>query len=421
VDATKGKDKLVARVTSGLRDLLVLKSTGSAFENFVRDEYTTLAEVNDRIFSTAIDLSYTFGEVAVPGPTVSVSGVSGTLFRRLHVLMGVLCVFCRTRRNSSGRCRVLVLATSGKVSFFLSSSLGVMFSFEYIILTLFPIVGIAASDLARTITLDVFATDESASVQATLYKMAQRLLVENKFIQSVTYTLPNKHYIPVDMKWAGVDNLNPYVFYCSTSQVHILDLSGYYSSHAPTSFDRYVFIVGFIVTSIIAVLHHDCCIRTLIAAIFSCPSHIVAHHALKSQCRVTSHSLRDGMRREASITSWVCCIPDPPGPDSAAFRLRVHPRNPPLRSFFVHLTLLLNRMQHGLQLTMLHHRSLAEVFTPIAAPRYVRYTSCGGPTTEFTDVTMQWADLRHRLTKLSCALMESAKASGKLARSSGRV
>jgi urate oxidase len=127
---------------------------------------------------------------------------------------------------------VLVLATSGKVSFFLSSSLGVMFSFEYIILTLFPMVGIAASDLARTITLDVFATDESASVQATLYKMAQRLLVENKFIQSVTYTLPNKHYIPVDMKWAGVDNLNPYVFYCSTSQVHILDLSGYYSSHA---------------------------------------------------------------------------------------------------------------------------------------------------------------------------------------------
>jgi hypothetical protein len=90
VDATKGKDKLVARVTSGLRDLLVLKSTGSAFENFVRDEYTTLAEVDDRIFSTAIDLSYTFGEVVVPGPTVSASGVSGTLFRRLYVLMGVL-------------------------------------------------------------------------------------------------------------------------------------------------------------------------------------------------------------------------------------------------------------------------------------------------------------------------------------------
>lgn len=46
----------------------VLKSTGSAFENFVRDEYTTLAEVDDRIFSTAVDLMYTYGEVAVRLP-----------------------------------------------------------------------------------------------------------------------------------------------------------------------------------------------------------------------------------------------------------------------------------------------------------------------------------------------------------------
>jgi hypothetical protein len=48
-------------------------------------------------------------------------------------------------------------------------------------------------------------------VQATLYKMAQRLLELNGFVQSVTYTLPNKHYIPVDLKWASVDNLTPYV------------------------------------------------------------------------------------------------------------------------------------------------------------------------------------------------------------------
>jgi hypothetical protein len=48
-------------------------------------------------------------------------------------------------------------------------------------------------------------------VQATLYKMAQRLLELNGFVQSVTYTLPNKHYIPVDLKWASVDNLTPCV------------------------------------------------------------------------------------------------------------------------------------------------------------------------------------------------------------------
>jgi urate oxidase len=52
-DASSGKP--VAELRSGLKDLLVLKSTGSAFEDFVRDEFTTLPEVDDRIMSTAID------------------------------------------------------------------------------------------------------------------------------------------------------------------------------------------------------------------------------------------------------------------------------------------------------------------------------------------------------------------------------
>ena len=38
----------------------VLKSTGSRFEGFVNDEFTTLIPVHDRIFSTSIDLTYTF-------------------------------------------------------------------------------------------------------------------------------------------------------------------------------------------------------------------------------------------------------------------------------------------------------------------------------------------------------------------------
>lgn len=41
--------------------------------------------------------------------------------------------------------------------------------------------------------------------------MAERILAENKVVQTVTYTLPNKHYIPVDMRYAGIDNLTPYV------------------------------------------------------------------------------------------------------------------------------------------------------------------------------------------------------------------
>ncbi|KAF8987050.1 hypothetical protein BDQ17DRAFT_1258952, partial [Cyathus striatus] len=62
---------------------------------------------------------------------------------------------------------------------------------------------------ARDATLQIFALDESASVQATLYKMAERIIAENSGVQSVTYTLPNKHYVPVDMRYIGVDNLTP--------------------------------------------------------------------------------------------------------------------------------------------------------------------------------------------------------------------
>lgn len=49
----------------------------------------------------------------------------------------------------------------------------------------------------------------NAYSQATLYKMAQRLLTEDEHVQTVTYSLPNKHYIPVDMKYIGLDNLTP--------------------------------------------------------------------------------------------------------------------------------------------------------------------------------------------------------------------
>lgn len=42
IDGTSGKDKLSATVRSGVQDLLVLKSSGSSFENYVFDKYTTL-------------------------------------------------------------------------------------------------------------------------------------------------------------------------------------------------------------------------------------------------------------------------------------------------------------------------------------------------------------------------------------------
>jgi urate oxidase len=56
-DSTRGGSFLVR---SGIKDLLVLKSTGSAFYGFFKDEWTTLPEVKDRIFSTSVDCTCTW-------------------------------------------------------------------------------------------------------------------------------------------------------------------------------------------------------------------------------------------------------------------------------------------------------------------------------------------------------------------------
>ncbi|KAM6503997.1 uricase [Amanita muscaria] len=156
VDATNGKNRLTAQVSAGLTGLLVLKSTGSAFSGFIRDEYTTLAEVEDRILSTAVDLTYTFRPVAIPAP-----------------------------RDEA---KLVFDVPEAKKGSLWDEKVG---------------------ERVRKATLEIFAKDESASVQATLYKMGERVIAENAEVDTITYTLPNKHYVPVDMKYIGVDNTTP--------------------------------------------------------------------------------------------------------------------------------------------------------------------------------------------------------------------
>ncbi|HEY1201119.1 MAG TPA: urate oxidase, partial [Niastella sp.] len=52
-------------VTSGIADLLILKTTDSAFENYIKDQYTTLKETNDRILSTQCEVSWTYNSSKV--------------------------------------------------------------------------------------------------------------------------------------------------------------------------------------------------------------------------------------------------------------------------------------------------------------------------------------------------------------------
>ncbi len=49
-------------VRSGIRNLVILKSTGSGFENYPKDEFTTLPETADRILATSLSATWTFKE-----------------------------------------------------------------------------------------------------------------------------------------------------------------------------------------------------------------------------------------------------------------------------------------------------------------------------------------------------------------------
>lgn len=63
VDLTRDR----ATVVSGLQDLVVLKSTGSEFKGFLRDEYTTLPDADDRILATAMRADWRYVDGAEAG------------------------------------------------------------------------------------------------------------------------------------------------------------------------------------------------------------------------------------------------------------------------------------------------------------------------------------------------------------------
>lgn len=117
-------------IRSKIEKLLVLKSTGSAFHGFHRDEFTKLPETWDRILSTEIE-----------------AGWQWKLFKTLSEVKNI---------DFNG-----------------------------------------AWKAARDITMKTFAEDDSASVQATMYKMCDKILATVPEIDAVDYALPNKHYFEI--------------------------------------------------------------------------------------------------------------------------------------------------------------------------------------------------------------------------------
>lgn len=134
---TRNVEATITRATgidlkSSIAGLSVLKSTGSAFHGFVRDEFTTLGETWDRILSTDIDCVWTWKTFA------TVAAVQDGVAR-----------------------------------------------FD------------KAWESARGIIMKTFATDASASVQNTMYKMCEQILDEVPETARAAFSLPNKHYFEI--------------------------------------------------------------------------------------------------------------------------------------------------------------------------------------------------------------------------------
>lgn len=53
-------------VEGGITGLQVLKSSGSGFSGFLKDEYTTLPETDDRVLATTVDATWTYASSEIP-------------------------------------------------------------------------------------------------------------------------------------------------------------------------------------------------------------------------------------------------------------------------------------------------------------------------------------------------------------------
>ncbi len=121
-------------IRAGIEDLIVLKTTQSSFEGFLRDPYTTLPETKDRILSTAVSTNWLYaGEDVAFGP-----------------------------------------AWHG----------------------------------VRKALLETFAEHVSHSLQHTLYAMGEAVLKSYDEIREIRLSLPNKHFLLVDLKPFGLENDN---------------------------------------------------------------------------------------------------------------------------------------------------------------------------------------------------------------------
>lgn len=136
-----------AWAVSGLKDLVVLKTTHSEFHGFLKDRYTTLAETDDRIMATSVTARWRHQDTD-PNPT-----------------------------SPDGTAWDAVDWTD---------------SFDRVLRTL----------------LAVYAEHHSLALQQTLYAMARAVLEDQPGIAEIRLSLPNRHHVALDLSPYGLDNPN---------------------------------------------------------------------------------------------------------------------------------------------------------------------------------------------------------------------
>ncbi|HEY4461928.1 MAG TPA: urate oxidase [Streptosporangiaceae bacterium] len=133
-------------IVSGVKDLVVLKSTGSEFRGFLKDRYTTLEETDDRILATSLVARWRYAAPAGDGEK------AGDPYAQVAVDWG----------KSFAAIRATILAT--------------------------------------------FGSTHSLALQQTLHAMGTAVLEVYPEVAEVRFSAPNKHHFAVDLTPFGLDN-----------------------------------------------------------------------------------------------------------------------------------------------------------------------------------------------------------------------
>lgn len=131
-------------ITGGLKDLVVLKSSGSEFHGFLEDEYTVLEPTSDRIMATSLVARWRFD-------------------------------------TSPGSATAVDLAT---------------FDFD------------AAYAAVKAAMVETFASFHSLALQQTLFQMGRAAIEAVPELVEVRLSAPNKHHFAYDLGRFGIENHN---------------------------------------------------------------------------------------------------------------------------------------------------------------------------------------------------------------------